>query len=45
MHSFLLFVICTGRCLRVKTLGTKFTEEFPFENGTSFRQICEPNPV
>ena len=22
----------------------KFAEEFPCEHGTSFRQICEPNP-
>ena len=27
------------------TSWTKFAEEFPCEHGTSFRQICEPNPV
>ena len=35
----------TGRCLRAKALGTKFAEEFLCEHGTSFRQICEPNPA
>ena len=33
-----------GRFARFNS-RTKFAEEFPCEHGTSFRRICEPDPV